>query len=486
MEYPDWLVKSLIQFNHNATCMNEWELMDLNAIDLHRQPDLPQRLEVLFKSLQEGFGRDTLVAGNFLALEYDTESDVVSPRFIEFGKNAPSMMELNKWSEEAAVHAFEHAFGEAKKAARDAPQRTALVIQVPYFIRKVNMYAPNNGIDFQSFQQLFNKKQVVFSSTFKVKSAEEVERWFGGHYAEWYEQRFLFTLGLVVDEAISSEFTKPEIAEAVGYFMGSFLTWAGMGVADSTRYVMAAAAARLAHYSHEFLKPWGVLQDFINKHGDLVPAELHAVLDPVMERVKLIELSNISAGLGSDRFSFNALLLGALKQNTDISLDQQTIADGTYDLTLDIRDVTGRKLRLTIDGLPDDSVKIRFDNTFFHRLIRNLLRNAAQHSKDPQSLVEVLLRVEPNLEYKFLTMRFKHVGSTIKREVMRLLFRMPIPHNLSSGHTGNLVLTPSKGIGLWTVGMAFEAQRLPLPVVEQDKAGAGKGGVSFIFRFPID
>ena len=134
--YPDWLVKTLIEFNHRTTCINEWELIDI-AVDLHRQPDLPQRLNVLFESLQAGLLQEkmanpVLVAGNFVALGYYNDAGIrVFPKFIEFGKQAPAMLELRKGDDEAAVCAFEQAQDEVEK--RNSHKQRMLIIQIPYF-----------------------------------------------------------------------------------------------------------------------------------------------------------------------------------------------------------------------------------------------------------------------------------------------------------------------------------------------------------------
>lgn len=476
MNYPDWLVKALIQFNHHTTCMNEWELMDVKAIDLHRQPDLPQRLDVLFESLQDGFGKDVLISGNFLALGYETEAGRrIFPRFVEFGKNAQGMLELRRGSDsDAAVRAFER----ARASMQSYPQHQ-LIIQIPYFIREVEKYVSEGDISLPEFKQKFDNNEVIFTNIENVASEADVRGWLGDH-SSGYEQRFLFTLGLNTSNGISNRIAEPAIKEALGYFMGSFLSWAGMGVADSTRYMMAAAAARLAHYSHEFLKPFGELQDFLNTNSSSVPPELNKRLRPVLANVKVLELSSIALGFSADYYSFKTLLKQALANNTTFNQEQE-LADGGYDFTLAIRDVKNRHVYINFQGLPDDSVNVKFDPPFFDRLIRNLLRNAVQHSQNSDQVVRIEFTVKQDDEYSLLIMCFKHLGSKINRQVARLLFRMPIPQSQSSAGITGSNSTASKGIGLWTVGMSFEAQRLPLPVVVQEK-----DDVSFIFRFPME
>jgi signal transduction histidine kinase len=470
-------MKAVIQFNHHTTRMNEWELMDVKAIDLHRQPDLPQRLDVLFESLQDGFGKDVLISGNFLALGYDAEGGrQVFARFVEFGKNAQAMLEVRKGTDiDAAVMAFDRA-----KAGMQLHPQNQLIIQIPYFIREVEKYVSGDDISLQEFQQKFDNNEVIFTSVQKVSAAADVRNWLEDH-SSGYEQRFVFTLGLHTSNGIANTVSEPQVKEALGYFMGSFLSWAGMGVADSTRYMMAAAAARLAHYSHEFLKPFGELQDFLNTHAASVPPELSKKLVPVLANVKLLELSSIALGFSADYYSFKTLLKQALANNTTFSVEQE-LADGGSDFTLAIRDVRNRHVYIDFQGLPDDSVNVKFDPPFFDRLIRNLLRNAVQHSRRPDQGVRAVLSIKLDNEYGLLTMCFKHLDSKINRQVSRLLFRMPIPQSESSvgvGGPGNS--SASKGIGLWTVGMSFEAQRLPLPVVLQEK-----DDVSFIFRFPME
>lgn len=474
VNYPDWLVKALIQFNRHTTCMNEWELMDVQAVDLHRQPDLPQRLDVLFDSLQDGFGREVLVIGNFLALGYDTDVGTrVFPRFVEFSQNAQAMLEWRKEDDDSTIEAFQQVRDRLKKINHPEGTRE-LIIQIPYFIQKVEKYAPNGEISFREFQQRFDERRVVYTGVNRITLDVDVRKWLGSHPAKSYEQRFLFTLGFLVTNGIADKITESQIQESIGFFIGAFLSWAGMGVADSTRYMMAAAAARLAHYSHEFLKPFGELKDIMTKHS--LPPELKDKLDLVLANVKVLELSNIAAGFSPNYSSFKTLLTRALRQNTNLS-PEEAIESGGYDFCLTIGDVVGRNIHIEFTNLPADKLSIRFDPSFFDRLVRNLLRNAAQHSKTQDQVVRINLSCEIDTNYNILTMRFKHVGSTIKRQVTRLLFRMPVSHSDSSiGAT----LSPSKGIGLWTVGMAFEAQRLPLPEVRQET-----DGVSFIFRFPM-
>lgn len=475
VNYPEWLVRALIQFNHQTTCMNEWELMDVPAVDLHRQPDLPQRLDVLFNSLRQGFGEETLLSGNFLALGYDTEVGTrVFPRFVEFGKRAQAMLEWRKENDEAAIDAFDNASNGVREENRSPGQRE-LIVQIPYFIKKVERYAPSGEISFPEFKQKFNDNEVIYTDVLSTRSDVDVQQWLASHRAEHYEQRFLFTLGFLITNGIADRMAESSVREALGYFMGAFLSWAGMGVADSTRYMMAAAAARLAHYSHEFLKPFGELKDIMSRHT--LPADLKERLDSVLANVKVLELSNIAVGFSPDYYSFTSLLSQSLGQNTNLSPDEQ-IQNGGYDFSLTIGDVLNRRVHIDLVGIPDESVSIRFEPSFFDRLLRNLLRNAAQHSKNSDETVKIILSTEADSKYGLLTMRFKHLGSTIKRQVIRLLFRMPISQSESSTSTG--VLNPSKGIGLWTVGMAFEAQRLPLPEVKQES-----DGVSFIFRFPM-
>src|SRR5205085_12467646 len=138
------------------------------------------------------------------------------------------------------------------------------------------------------------------------------------------------------------------------YFIGAFLSWAGMGVADSTRYVMAAATARLAHYSHEFLKPFGELRNFLNTHSSMVPIELQDKLRPVLSMVKLLELSNVAIGFSPDPYSFKELLKQALRNNMTSFSDDQELEDGTYDFTLKIKDVEERnKVQINFAGLPE-------------------------------------------------------------------------------------------------------------------------------------
>jgi signal transduction histidine kinase len=466
MNYPDWFVNSLIEFNHHTTCMNEWELIDM-AADLHRQPDLPERLEVLFESLKGGLGKEVLLTGNFLALGYyDSGGNPVFPRFIELGKKAQALLELRKQDGEAAVYAFERAIEEVNKS--DADERHALIIQLPYFIKKIGYYAPGDEISFLEFQEKFNDRQVIFTEIQRVASPADVEQWFAEHRRERYEQRFLFTLGLLVHNGIEDTLLQPNVQQALGYFIGSFLSWAGMGVADSTRVVMAAAAASLAHYSHEFLKPFAELQDFLNRQSSSLPTELTDRLRPVLNQVKLLDLSRLMAAFSPK--SFKELLRGALKNSTNISIDQE-LSDGRYLLALKIRDAKNKMVQIDFLGLPDSSVFVRFDASYFDRLMRNLLRNVGQHSASDQP-AELNIKIELDMQYGFLIMHFKHIGSPpIPRQVKKLLFRMPVSTGSYSG---------SKGIGLWTVGMAFEAQRLPLPKVTQHT-----DGICFTFRFPI-
>jgi hypothetical protein len=476
--YPEWLTDSLIAFNHSTTCVNEFELVDI-AVDLHRQPDLPQRLDVLFKSLQKGFGEDVLVAGNFVALGYDVEAgNHVFPRFVEFGRNALAMIEWRKDDEVAAEDAFKQTKKRIGDVAEKNPQSGGhqLIVQIPYFIRKADRYAPRGELSYETFAEKFDDGQVIVTGIKKVESSQEARALLKGHGPESFEQRFVFTFGFLVTNGIGNKILQPAIGSALGYFIGAFLSWAGMGVSDSTRYIMAAAAARLAHYSHEFLKPFGELQDFINKNRSSISEELDKRLQPVLSNVKLLDLSSISKGFNLTFVAFRTALTQALIHNTTLGKGQD-IDDGNYDLGLTINDVRDKKVRIELEGIPDNNVRIGFDSSFFDRIIRNLLRNAAQHSPGADQ-VRARLSVVSDRDYNVLTMRFIHLGSKIDKRVMRQLFRLPVPQAKSDAAKSQW--GQSKGIGLWTVGMAFEAHKLTLPQVEQRD-----DGVWFIFRFPM-
>jgi sensor histidine kinase regulating citrate/malate metabolism len=100
--------------------------------------------------------------------------------------------------------------------------------------------------------------------------------------------------------------------------------------------------------------------------------------------------------------------------------------------------------------------------------MRNMLRNVAQHTGVKPARIKV--KMELDTESKMLTMDFAHLGSSISRKIRKQLFRLPIRH-AENGRTG---------IGLWTIGMAFEAQHLAVPQVIQSEEG-----VHFVFRFPV-
>src|SRR5882762_10436782 len=157
--------------------MNAWELMDVAAVDLHRQPDLPQRLDVLYGSLQDGFGREILVTGNFLALGYDTEFETrVFPRFLEFGIDAQAMLEWRKEDDDAAVEAFMRVSNQLKRIDHPETARE-LIIQIPYFIQKVETYAASFDVSFREFQQRFDEKQVVWRDINQMTSDLDARKW---------------------------------------------------------------------------------------------------------------------------------------------------------------------------------------------------------------------------------------------------------------------------------------------------------------------
>jgi len=473
MSYPDWLVNTLIQFNHRVTCLNEWELMNI-AVDFQRNPDLPERLKVLFRSLQDGFGKEVLITGNFLALGYYDEptGNQVFPKFLDFTGEYSKLLEVdNMEDDEATVEAYKKVLKYMRSVGRKN-EHHLLIIQLPYFVKKVTSYAPGTDfeqdISFCEFQKLFDAKKVLFTGFEKIRSEEDVQRWFREHRANLYEQRFIFTLGFFINNGIEDTILDGKYQEVLSYFIGSFLSWSGMGVADATRYMMAAAAAKLAHYSHEFLKPFADLREFANQNAASIPSQLRPLLDRVLAQARLLDLSSITFRSEAG-FSFKTLLKESFLRDTDFSRTMD-LQDGTQELTLMIEDVRGKTIQIAFEHLPDDSVIIQFDPLYFYRLMRNLLRNAAQNTL-PDGLVRICILVEVDENNGFLTMDFKHMGSKIPREIRRKLFRMPIPSDNSSR---------KGGIGLWTVGMAFEALRLPRPEIIQEA-----DDVCFIFHFPL-
>ncbi|MBI1929812.1 hypothetical protein HYR99_36875 [Candidatus Poribacteria bacterium] len=477
MSYPDWLVNTFIQFNHRTTCENEWDLIDI-AVELHRQPDFPQRLDVLFQSLQDGFGNGVLVAGNFLALGYYDAvlSDQVFPRFITLGKKARTMLELRGEKgedEQAAIYAFNEV-SQQVKPDQMPDESHPLVIQIPYFIKHAEYYALKADISFNEFKEKFDKGEVLFTKIQQVQSEKDVQQWLAEHRPESYEQRFIFTFGLLVRNGIENTIRQEDVQGALAHLIGAFLSWAGMGVADSTRYVMAAVAAKLAHFSHEFLKPFGDLRDFLNKQSLSVPDELKERLDAILNMVELFDVrSALKAGFTTTTsspshggYSFVRRFGEALARNTNLG-ETEELTDASYSLDLTIEDQRGKKVKINFQKLPPPSVFINFESSYLDRLVRNLLRNAAQYSKtDP---IEINIFFDLEEEDRFLVMHFKHIGSKIPGNLRRSLFRVPVRR--SKGMIG---------IGLWSIGMAFEAQRLPAPKVNQKE-----DGVCFTFRFHV-
>jgi signal transduction histidine kinase len=468
--YPGWLVEAIVQFNHNTTCINEFELLGV-TVDLQRQPDLPQRLDVFFTSLQRGLaaGRGTLVSGNFLALSFVNylSHERVSPKFVELGKKARSMVVL-EGDERATAHAYKRALDQSK-AELDADQ-SVVVVQIPYFIRKVSEYAGRKDLLYDTFREKFDKKQVLFTTPRVACSETDAFNWLDEHSPDIYEQRFLLTLGMAVRNGIQDDLQRPEIQNALGYLLGSFLSWAGMGAGDSTRYLVASVAARVAHFSHEFLKPIAEVMSYLEKKESDIPEKLRKLLDDVFTASHMVEISGMSDTSEQSPMKLLGLLRNALRSNTTFKAEDVLQNGVLRALHLTISDVPGVPAEFHFKDLPDDSLRVRFDPSYFNRLMRNLLRNAAQNLEVPRP-IQLEIRFEPYEADGLLYMHFKQRGANIDVELRRTLFRAPVKRPLSR----------SMGIGLWTIGLAFEAQRLPLPLVTQDV-----DGIRFTFRFPIE
>lgn len=501
IKYPEWLVKSLVQFNRYNTLVNEWELVDI-SVDLQRQPDLPQRLDILFDSLLDGLGADVLLTGNFTILGYvdQTTQYQVYPNFIEFGRMLGTLDDI-KEEENAALRANRRltiledleddeaavfAFNEARKklgSVRLPEDSRHIIIQIPYFVKKTIRYSAMDGdLSLKDFKQRFDEKAVLFTeiqtipiTDSKCDPEDTVRKWVTNQRAEYYEQRFIFTLGLSVRNGIEDSIKDTATQEALEYLIGAFLSWAGMGVLDSTRYLMAAVAVKLAHYSHEFLRPFGKVKSYILKNSALVPIQLQELLGELFKNVQMLEIDSsfksaretASIGSGFDGYEFNQRFREALSRNTNFNINDE-LKDSTYSLLLEkIEDQKDIPVQIKLANLPPETLKINFESSYFDRIIRNMLRNAAQHSET--KAVKVNISFEVDLNTKTLTMFFVHVGSRISRKIRRRLFRVPVEASQDG-----------RGIGLWTLGMAFEAQRLPLPETVQRQ-----DGVCFIFRFPV-
>ncbi|MEN3333359.1 MAG: hypothetical protein V7641_2724 [Blastocatellia bacterium] len=505
--YPEWLVKTLNHFNRYNTLINEWELVDM-AVDLQRQPDLSKRLDILYQSLRQGLGKDVLITGSFLALGYYDQAtkSQIFPNYLELGKRSitgdlssvddeaavrlkseddeatifaanRALTELDLEDDEAVVHAFMKASEVLKEKGNLSGGARPLIIQVPYFVKKTEQYSPKNGdLPLGEFKDRFNEKAVLFTEIQRASSEEQVKCWVNAHHAGLYQQRFLFTLGLAIKNGIEDSLFQPQTQEAIEYLIGAFLSWAGMGVLDSTRYVMAAVAVKLAHFSHEFLKPFGKLKEYMVNNTSVIPHDLMILFNNAFEQVEMLDIGStvrgtLSTGKGRAKggYSFSQRLREVLARNTNFS-ESEDFKDGTYLLKLEkIEDQKNKQARITFKDLPATSLQIKFGASYFDRLIRNLLRNAAQHSKTEP--IEIDVSFDLNKENKTLSMLMTHRGSEIKRSIRRRLFRLPILREDDSG---------SRGIGLWTIGMAFEAERLPMPEVLQTD-----DGVCFIFRFPV-
>jgi signal transduction histidine kinase len=354
-----------------------------------------------------------------------------------------------------------------------------VLIQIPYFIRRSEDYVADEfeEIKYEDFQQKLDQNKILFTQIQRVTSQEEVRSWINQHTSEHYEQRFILTLGLRSHQDITDNIKDPSTEHALAQLLGSFLTWAGMAVGDSNHPTMAAAVSRLAHYSHEFLKPFAELRLFLEDNPAAVPTELQNILDKVLNKVELLDLSELADEIQIQRSPGNwprlrEILRLALVNNT--TFEKEELAEGSYTPALKIDSPKERKVCIDLKGLPDDSVSVDFDASYFQALIRNLLRNTIQHSSEEQP--RIVLSFER--QNGFCVMRFKHVGSRISRKIRKQLFRMPMSTRAASADRPFTV--SRSGIGLWTVGMAFEAQRLPLPKVTQDD-----DGVCFSFWFRV-
>jgi len=451
--HPKWLTEAIIQFNHDTTCENEFELVGLK-VDLHRQPDLPQRLNLLFKALQKGFaGEATLMAGNFLELGYRILfGAAVKPHFMPLGQDAEFLRELDSMDDAKAVgEAYDHVYQQIKNEPRWC------IVQLPYFIRKnENAGAPVTGkAEFEKFKSDFDNDRVLYVEP-QTQDASGVRTWIRDHPREKYEQRFLITLGLISRNGFQDKIHSTEVKKGLAYLLGSFLSWAGMSAGDSTRYMVASAAARLATFSHDYLKPINKLDLYLRQHSEKLPADLVPALREICTRAELLK---IDKEFEQQQKSFVELLHNAIMRTTDLPLNEPFIPHTKYNLKMALPRIHGMPITLSIENLPDPGVMVKFDTVLFESFMRNLLRNAVEHSSQDSAEVEIDCR--HGEVYKPLRMVFRYKNSDrIDPSVRRKLFRVPIERDPAKG--GGLAL------GLWTIGLTFDAQRLPLPTVSQE------------------
>jgi hypothetical protein len=475
-EYPKWLVEAIVQFNRDTTCMNEYELLGM-TVDLQRQPDLPRRLDVLFEALRKGFNETgTLISASFLVLGYKISSAqrFVRPKFISLGKGMKTLTELPGTEDEDAL---KHAYRQGVAAAQDKIPAGGrrFIFQLPYFICKIGESPEAEDLSYDGFHKLFDQGDVLFVKPQPVVSEEEAAEWISDHPANKYEQRFVLTLVISVTNGFEDRLKTKPVEEGLVYLFGSFLSWAGMGAGDSTRYLLASAAARLAHYSHEFLKPIAELKNYANQNESSLPPELREKLENVFSQSQLLDLTDLRSAFEPGTQLFLNLLITSLSKATTFPPSAQVKDGDVYAIEAKLPGIERESLSIKFvkPPLPEQELKIKFDPSYFDRLLRNLIRNAVDHNKQVPREIEIAFDVDDR--NRMMIMDFKQRGARIPLDTRRSLFRVPVKSlNQLSG--------TNRGIGLWTVGLAFEAQRLPTPEVIQDRDNEG---VRFRFKFVL-
>jgi len=469
-----WLKTAFVRFSQETTCQNEFELLGMTS-QLHRDPGLISSLDALLTSIKFSLPKATVLGGAFVMLPYDegvgTEKRAMAPMYALLGCKAIFMEKIHGLSFDADKGAWEFAHAQLLSAYKDQADSIG-ILQLPYFILKRNDLAENSS--FADYENLFFEGKAIFSTPRYVGPKEDQSVLITKYRVDDCYQRFALLLALRHEDRWSEAFNDLELATDLGALLGSCLTWSGKSVADSTRWIMAAYAVKIAHFSHEIGKQLAAFGARLPDDPDITREfdQLKTILTiPAID--ELLTTENIRRGtVFSDenaRPSLARMLENAIGNcgSTEDGLTKHgPIHDSSLLVKLNkIEDVRHKTVQLEIQGLAADQ-QIAFDQRFFDRLIRNIFRNAAQHAGLNQTPI-IRLTVTVHERGDFLEMNILNKGATnVSPNLARRLFRTPVSSR-------------SSGIGLYTIGLMFESQRLPPPRATVDSAG-----LHFKFLFP--
>jgi hypothetical protein len=469
-----WLKDAFVRFSQETTCQNEWELLGMTS-QLHRDPGLIPSLDALFMALKSSLPTGSVLGGAFVMLSYDEgvgmRAHSMPPMYARLGCSAIAMQEIQGLAANSDESALLYVQEELSINSGKTPPAVG-VLRLPYFISKQESLGEE--CELEDYRKLFFAGEAIHSMPQYLPPGDSDPSLTTRYTAGNCHQRFVLLLTLAHQSRWLKEFSNPQFAFDLGALLGSCLTGAGKSVADATRWIMAAYAVKIAHFSHEASKALSALEENVTKEprvveqlGDL---RKQLTIPTLSELVSPQALKRGSAYTeSSQNLRLTEMLATAISKcgaNRTTITEESLLLGET--LLLDLRhieDVSDKTVHLETHGLAIDQ-RIAFDRRFFERLIRNILRNAAQHAIEAQTPT-IRLEIMVHDRADFFEMDVLNKCTTpVKHGLARRLFRTPVPGT-------------STGIGLYTIGLMFESQRLPVP-----KASIDPEGLRFRFIFP--